>query len=266
MGFSPSEFLVRELRRQRCAAGLTQDALGERVHYSNTHVSAVETGTKQPRPEYLKAVDEALQTGGLFIHLWEELVRDSGAPVWLREWIEVEREARTLRWYEQSWVPGLLQTEAYARATMAGELFPPDEIDRLVQARLARQELLNGPRPPLLVAVLDEQVLIRPTGPGQDFMPEQVAHLLACAELPHIQVHVVPAEVGMNPGLGGQFIIAELRDGSRVAHADNQLSVQITNEAEHIATLDARWERIRGDALTRQHSLELIRKAATAWT
>lgn len=97
-------------------------------------------------------------------------------------------------------------------------------------------------------------------------MREQVAHLAQCAALPAVQVLVVPQDVGMYPGLGGGFIVAELPDGGQVAHIDSQVRAQILNGAADVATLNHRWERIRSEALSRQQSLDLIRKAAGSWT
>ncbi|WDZ86495.1 helix-turn-helix domain-containing protein [Micromonospora cathayae] len=264
MGISPSEFLIRELRRRRTAAGLSQGALGERIHYSDTHVSAIETGSKPPRPDYLRAVDEALDTGGLFISLWEDLVKDSAAPVWLREWIEFEREAKAFRWFEPGFVPGLLQTEAYARASLAGEMLTTDEVDQLVDSRMERQSILGRARPPLLVVALDELIVRRPAYGDRKLMAQQVEHLVGCAELPHVQIHIVPADTGMYPGLGGGFILADC-DSGPVAYSDSQISAHIVNGGDVLARLAARWEGIRGETLTRQRSLDLLKEAAEQW-
>lgn len=264
MGISPSEFLLRELRQRRMAAGLTQEALGERVHYSNTHVSAVETGTKPPKPDYLKAVDEALGTGGILRSLWEDLVKDAGAPVWLREWLEFEREAVALRWYEAAYVPGLLQTEAYAKATLVGASLSPEEADQRVMARLGRRDVLDRASPPDLFVALDEMVLRRTCG-SKEVMFEQMEYLIACAERPRLHVHVVPESLGVYPGLAGAFIIAELPDGSRVGHVDNQLTAQIVDRPNEIASLGVTWEMLRGEALSRGQSLDLLKEAAKTW-
>ncbi|XTZ16940.1 helix-turn-helix domain-containing protein [Micromonospora echinospora] len=264
MGISPSEFLLRELRRRRVAAGLTQDALGERVHYSNTHVSAIETGVKPPKPEYLKAVDEALETGGILLSLWEDLVKDAGAPVWLREWIEFEREAVALRWYEAAYVPGLLQAEAYARATLANASLQAGEADQRVVARLARQEILQRASPPDSFVALDEMVLRRVCG-SREIMFEQLEVLIAWAERPRVHLHVVPEALGVYPGLAGAFIIAELPDGGRVGHVDNQLTAHIVDRPQEIASLGVTWEMLRGEALPRAQSLDLLKEAAKRW-
>ncbi|GIG91272.1 transcriptional regulator [Plantactinospora endophytica] len=248
------------------AAGLTQAALGERVHFSDTHVSAVETGTKPIKLDYLRAVDDELGAGGFLVELWEELVRDGTAPAWFRDWLEIERRAIALRWFETAYVPGLLQTEAYARATLAGERLTPDEVDQLVTARLDRQAILTKDRPPLITAVVDQAVIERGAEGAKSMMAEQLAHIVACAQLPFVQLQVVPTTVGMYPGYGGPFTLADLPDNRRAGHADNQLAARIGDGAEDVATLVGRWERIRGYALPVDQSLELIKKVATSWS
>lgn len=197
--------------------------------------------------------------------LWPDVLKRR-EPQWLREWVDWEREAVALRWFEHTWIPGLLQTESYARATLAGEALTPSEVDELVASRLDRQAVLRRDRPPLLIAVIFEGVLYQSAYGDRDLMRQQVEHLANCAVLPSVQVHVVPRDVGMYPGLGGGFIIAELPTGEHVAHADSQARAQIVNDAASVATLSLRWERIRGEALSRTQSLEAIRKAAGSWT
>lgn len=197
--------------------------------------------------------------------LWPDVLKRR-EPAWFRPWVDIEREAVALRWFELAWVPGLLQTEAYARATLAGEALTAGEVDQLVSARLGRQGVLKRERPPLLIAIIDEGVLRRTIGDDRAMMREQCDHLARCANLPSVQVHVVPVGVGMYPGLGGAFILAELPEGSRVAHVDGQAQAQIIEQNAEIATLDRRWARISGEALPRAQSLDLIRKAAESWT
>lgn len=266
VGISPSEYLLRELRRRRKAAGMTQTELGKKCFCSDTVVSGIETGTKPVTLDYLKLVDIALNTGGYFETLWTELVKDDAAPVWFREWIEIERDAAFLRWFESAWLPGLLQTEAYARATLAGEALSSEEVDRLVASRIGRQAVLTQERPPLFVALFDVAAIQRLSVQTTPMMAEQIDYLVSCAEMPNVQVHVVPSGIGMYPGFGGPFIIAETREGARFAHVDSQLAAQITSRSDEIATLASRWERIRSSALPADQSLDLIKKAATSWT
>ncbi|SFB88144.1 helix-turn-helix domain-containing protein [Micromonospora sediminimaris] len=265
VGISPSEYLLRELRRRRATAGLTQAQLGERVFCSDSQVSAIETGTKPPTLPYLTAVDKALDTGGYFATLWDELVKGDAAPIWLREWIQIERDATAFRWYEHSFVPGLLQTEAYARAVFRAAGTPLAELDQRVAARLERQAVFARDPAPQLFVVLDEMVLRRACG-GADVMAEQVEHLVTCAEQPHIQLHIVPLSAGIYPGLAGAFILADLPDGSRAACVDHQLESQTTGQPDPIARLALAWDVVRGEALPLGQTLDVLKEAAKTWT
>ncbi|SCF48420.1 Transcriptional regulator, contains XRE-family HTH domain [Micromonospora matsumotoense] len=264
VGISPSEYLLRELRRRRAAAGLTQTQLGERIFCSDSQVSAIETGVKPPTLPYLASVDEALGIEGYFTTLWDELVKSDAAPVWLREWIEIEREATALRWYEHAFVPGLLQTEGYARATFQAARVPTSELDRRVAARLERQAVLDRDPAPQLFVVLDEVVLRRACG-GPAVMAEQLEHLVACAEQPHIRLRIVPMSAGMYSGLAGAFILADLPDGSRTGYVDNQLAAQVIGQADLIASLGVSWDAIQGETLPLRPTLDLLTEVAKTW-
>ncbi|MFG2010998.1 DUF5753 domain-containing protein [Micromonospora sp. NPDC048868] len=197
--------------------------------------------------------------------LWPDVGRRR-EPVWFRPWVDIEREAATLRAFELAWVPGLLQTEAYARATLAGGVLTADAVDDLADARISRQAILRRERGPLLVAVLDEGILRRRVGDDPALMAAQIAHLIACVELPSVQLHVVPADAPSYPGLDGAFTIADMPDGTRVAHVDSPAQAQILDQASDLVTLERRWERIRGEALPRGRTLNLLREAARSWT
>jgi len=162
-----AEYVVDELRFARTSRDLSQEDFGKLINYSASHVSSVETGQRPPTPPYVAAIDEAFKTGGMYTRMLEKLARLEIAPPWLREWIEFEREADTLRWYELAYVPGLLQTERYARATLAGGRFTNDEIAQAVASRLDRQAILDRDDPPQLIVVLDVAVLKRPVPPDR---------------------------------------------------------------------------------------------------
>lgn len=199
--------------------------------------------------------------------LWPDALKRR-EPSWFRQWVDIEREALELRWFELVWVPGLLQTEAYARATLTMESLTADEVEELTSARIQRQSILHRSRPPLLIAVMDEAALRRPVSTRADgvLMREQCEHILACAELPCVRVHVVPSGTPMYPGMGGPFIMAEMPDGTRTAHIDAQVRAQIIEDRQEVATLEGRWARIVSEALPRAQSLNLIREAAASWT
>jgi transcriptional regulator with XRE-family HTH domain len=146
-----------ELRRARARAGLTQDQLAERIAYSPSLVAHVETGSRAPSADFAARTDEALETGGLLSRL-QPFVRSEAYPAWFRDWVEIEQEATTLRWFEPLLIPGLLQTEEYARAVLqaAHPASTDDEVDRLVSARMDRQAILTRDDPPLLWVIIDE--------------------------------------------------------------------------------------------------------------
>ncbi|MEU7754417.1 DUF5753 domain-containing protein [Micromonospora sp. NPDC049171] len=197
--------------------------------------------------------------------LWPDVVRRR-EPVWFRRWVDIEREAVTLRSFELAWVPGLLQTEAYARATLAGGVLRPDAVVEFAEARIARQTILTRDSGPLLIAVLDEAVLRRRVGDDRALMAAQLTRLLGHAETDSVQLHIVPVDAPSYPGLDGPFTIADMPDGSRVGHVDGPAQAQILDQASELVNLERRWERIRGEALPRGRSLDLLREAAASWT
>ncbi|KXK58990.1 XRE family transcriptional regulator [Micromonospora rosaria] len=264
---SAASYMVNELRLFRSSLGLSQEEFGRRIGYSASHISSVETGGRPPTDIYMRAVDTQFELDDRFTRMLRDLGSLASTPAWLREWIEFEAEAQQLRWYEPAWVPGLLQTEAYARATLAYNLLPEAEVEQRVASRLGRQAILaSGGHPVQLVAAIDVMVLRRPVSGQPGVMSEQLSHLAKMAELPQVQVLVVTEEAGIYPGLQGGFITATLRDGSVVAHLDHQVRAQIVNQADDLATLQRTWEAVRGEALSRRQSLDLIKEAAQTWT
>ena len=152
----PTADLIRaQLRRMRNAAGMSQEDYGKRAHYSASMVSAVETGQRPLDEVYLARADEIFETDGLFVPMLELAKRD-GEPTWFRPWLEAERNATQLRCFEPTLIPGLLQTEDYARAVIRTDArLTEDEVEKLVAARLERQAILNQEHPPQLIAVMD---------------------------------------------------------------------------------------------------------------
>jgi hypothetical protein len=266
MTSTPMMDLIRfQLRRVRIVAGLIQEEFGKKINYSGSQVSAMEVGSRPLDGPYLARVDDVFETGGLLVQLLKIALRD-GEPTWFRPWREAEQEATALRTFQPNLVPGLLQTEAYARAViLSGKPLTAEEVDRRVTARLERQAILTGKEPVQLIAVLDEAVLHRLVG-NATVMIEQLEHLLTLAELPHIDIHVVPAEIGVHVGLNGPFVLAGFDGGGdRVAYLDNQLRGQVITHGDDVASLQETWERIRSEALPRQQSINLIKEVAQTW-
>ncbi|MEV1332827.1 helix-turn-helix transcriptional regulator [Micromonospora costi] len=267
MESGPTAELIRaQLRRLRLNADLSQEEFGRLVHYSGSQVSAVELGQRPLDRLFLKRADEVLKTGGLLASLLRMAERD-GQPSWFRPWLEAERTARQLWCYHPTLIPGLLQTENYARAVIrADDMLGHDEVEKRVAVRLDRQAVLCRPQPPKFVAVIEEAVLRRADEGFRGLMAEQIGHLLERMEHPHISVHLVPAEVSTHVGLAGPFTIARGEDGGWVGHLENQLGGTTIDKDEAVAILSDRWESVHSEALPQRQSMLLMKEVMTSWS
>jgi len=264
---APTVELIRaQLRRLRLVARHSQEEFGRIMHYSASMVSAVELGQRPVDLTYLKRADKVLDTDGLFVALWELAKRD-GEPVWFRPWLDAERTAAQLRCFEPNLVPGLLQTEAYARAVLRTDGALTDEkVEQRVAGRMDRQAILSRDDPPEFFAVIDERALRR-TGEGYDtLMSEQLGHLVECAERPHISIHVIPSDVVFHIGQSGPFVLARSAEGGWVGHLETQLGGVVVDSEEGLAALLSRWDGVRNEALPRRQSLDLIKEMMKPWT
>lgn len=91
-------------------------------------------------------------------------------------------------------------------------------------------------------------------------MPQQIAHLIGLAELPHVHIHVIPWDSGLHVGLSGPFALARSSDGVWVGHLENQLGGEVVDKDDDVATLQARWESVRNEALPRRQSIDLLKE------
>jgi transcriptional regulator with XRE-family HTH domain len=141
---SPLAFFTAKLKRLREHAGLTLDDVAKRTNFSLSTVSAYETGRRIASPDFAMLADELLGTGEELVEL-QKLVENVSLLPWFRERAEVERKASDIREYEPYQIPGLLQTEDYARAVMSvgRPKQSPEEIERAVALRMTRQEILE---------------------------------------------------------------------------------------------------------------------------
>ena len=211
---TPAGVFGAELRFYRTRAGLSQKDLAARANVSHDVISKIETGERPPAEDFpprLDAIPE-LDTRGALTRLWDHLKKGQKQRLygWFQEWADIEAQATVLRWYEPLVVPGLLQTEDYARAILSarpdGNL---DDLDEQVAARLARQAVLDRTGAPQLWCVLDEGVLHRAIG-GSKVMRSQLYHLAEVAEHPKTTIQVIRTG-GAHAGLLGEFVIARSR-------------------------------------------------------
>jgi len=263
--FLPSlTFLGRELRRAREAAGMSQAQLAEMINYAPSFISMVETADRLPKKDFTEACDKALNTNGILTRLLTDLIARDGAPEWFWPWIDIEREAASLRSFQPLVVYGLLQVPDYAHALIRSwDLGQDEQTEQAVGARLERQQILSKSNPPMLVAVMDEGVLRRPVG-GPEVMRKQLDHLIEMSKQPNILIQVVPLSAGEYAGLAGPFVIAEATEGD-VAYMENALSGQTVEQPEQVARIIRRWEALRAEALPHKQSVQMIEEVAKTW-
>ncbi|MFF5071339.1 DUF5753 domain-containing protein [Micromonospora olivasterospora] len=185
--------------------------------------------------------------------LWPEVVRPR-EPDWFRPWAQTERDATSLRSFQASVVPGLLQTPEYAHAVLSSGPLAGDEVEGYVAARLERQAAVFGrARPPLAVFVVDEAALRRG---DPEVMHPQLDHLIAMAGRPCVMVHVLPLRAGFHPGQAGAFVIASRDGAADLGYIDDQAEGKITRD---VAPLWRVWDTVRSVALPRDQSIQFLK-------
>ncbi|MGH3903962.1 MAG: helix-turn-helix domain-containing protein [Pseudonocardiaceae bacterium] len=212
--------LGTKLRRLREASEITREAAGYAIRGSHAKISRLELGRVGFKE---RDVADLLTLYGVTDEQEREtfliLARKANAPGWWREygdvlpnWFEtylgLEQAASVIRTYEPQLVPGLLQTEDYARAVIRLRHLhgSAEDVERRVALRMTRQQFLTQPGAPELWVALDESALKRPLG-SRDVLRAQLQHLIEMAELPNITLQVVPFDVGGHAAAGGPFTI-----------------------------------------------------------
>ncbi|MFF5054517.1 Scr1 family TA system antitoxin-like transcriptional regulator [Micromonospora sp. NPDC000663] len=253
------EMWVRALKAARAGADMSQEALATATRWSPSTVAAIETGRRRPTMEFAVAADEALATGGLLAELLRAADRQR-LPTWFVPWRAYEEQAIRLCEFEPCLIPGLLQTEDYARAVIsAGGLNPTTVVDELVAVRMDRQQVWQRAEPPQCVFVLDETALRRPVG-GPAVLDAQLGRLMELAALPSVRLHIVALDIGAHVGLTGGFLLAELPDGERVTYVEDVARGHVIDDPEVVRLIGRKWDSLLGEALSTGASLDLIRK------
>lgn len=265
-----------ELKAHRDALRWTQADLAARISFSESLIAQVETCRRTPSKDLAKALDRVFATPGFtedtpdfagrtgtFGRLAARL-RNLPFPASFRSFAPYEAEAVALHVFEHSLVPGLLQTEAYARAVLATRPnTTEEEIGNLIAGRLARQSVLSrrDPPAPILWALIDEGVLYRPVAPPE-VMYGQLMHLAEVPGRPNITVQVVPYSAGGHTGLLGACTIAELDGSAGIVNVEDIADGRVTDDAATVSQVTLRFNSLRSEALPKGPSRELIARVA----
>jgi hypothetical protein len=247
--------LGAHLRRLREHAGISREDAGYHIRASGSKISRMELGRVsfkerdvidllafygisdgQERDSLIQLTREANATP------WWQKYQDA-APDWFGLYVGLEEAAQLIREYEVQFVPGLLQTEDYARAVVlqGAPGLEPDEVERRVALRLGRQKLLTRDNPPRLWAIVDEAALRRPMG-GRDVLAGQIQRLMDLVSEPNITLQVMPFKYGGHAAEGGAFHImrfpeADLPDMVYVEYLTGALYIEKPEEVERYAAV-----------------------------
>ncbi|MFE9622502.1 helix-turn-helix domain-containing protein [Streptomyces sp. NPDC006527] len=258
--------LGKMLKRLRERKGLTQKDFGQLVGYGPDAISSMERGVRLIRPEVLEQADALLDAGGMLKDAIPEVREAMGRartrhPEWYRGYADLEAQAKALHVYSNQLVPGLLQTEAYARAVFSQwrPLLSEHTIEKRVADRMARQQIFEPWPCPTFSFVLDESVLLRPIG-GREVHMKQLQNLLRIGELRAVELQVMPMDREEQPSMDGPFNLLTVRKGEQVAYVEIHTYPRLITDAEEVRVLSERYGLLRAQALRPSESLDLIDK------
>ncbi|MEO3890915.1 helix-turn-helix transcriptional regulator [Nonomuraea sp. B5E05] len=255
----PAARFGADLRKHRYAAKLTQAELADRIGYSKSRIGNVERGDENPTRELIELCEQALGLDGALLTHWPA-ISGNRMPDWFRQWPPIERRAHQLTTWAPLIVPGLVQTEEYARAIFEGEPHStPQQVEDAVRARIERQAIFDRPNPTQFLAVVDEGILYRPIG-DEHVTRRQLEHLIALAESKWFTVQLLPYAARCTAVLVGSALLA-LENGVPIAaYVESAVHGRVVDSSDEIKRLVDRLELIRSAALPGYLSVQRIKE------
>ncbi|MFD7868359.1 helix-turn-helix domain-containing protein [Streptomyces sp. NPDC059783] len=248
-----------QLAMFRKAAGLTQAALAERLNVGEDTIASVEQGRRPLQLDLAILLDELLDTKGALAVAVGKVPQKERFPAFVQDFMEYEQEAVSLLSYQSQVVPGLLQTEAYARYVFSCQ-YPPleaDELEDQVAARLGRQRLLSRKPRPMLHFILEESILRGELG-EPSVMREQIMHLIECAKLPFVSLQIMPLKSPKHASLDGPMVLLETPDHDYLAYVEGQLVSVLHDDPGDVSVLQQKYGMLRSQALSPEESIRLL--------
>ncbi|OAH15198.1 helix-turn-helix domain-containing protein [Streptomyces jeddahensis] len=256
---SAMKMLGAQVAAFRKAAGLTQRSLAERALVDEETIASIEQGRRPLKEDLAAHLDELLDTRGVLSVAVENMPEVDLIPRWAEEFVDREREAIAISWYEGLVLPGLLQTEAYARAVFRSRIpvYDEDEIEQRVARRMERQQILHRKVPPTTSFVIWEPVLRDRLG-GTEVYVEQLRRLRKWAELPGLALQILPLGRSTHAGLAGPFVLLETPDHQRLAYTETQRGSQLVTDPNEVAILAQKYAMLRTQALNSEDTMGLL--------
>ncbi len=248
--------VVKAFRRR---ARLTQEEFAPQVRYSVPTVASVEQGRRFPPQDFVERAEEVLDAFGTLRGAARHLSRRPGLASWFRQWAQLEAVAISLYTYECRLVPGLLQSEAYARAVFAQSIPPltDEQLEAQVTARLDRQRLFRErPNVPFSF-IVEEAVFRRPLG-GPEVMRGLLDHVLSYLDLRNVELQIMPTDQPCHAGLDGPMRLLETPDHQWLGYAEGQQSGALVADPKEVSILQQRYAKLRSQAMTPADSVSLL--------
>lgn len=245
----------------RIRAGLTQQELAAKLCMSYDKIASIEQGRRPLLLADAEHMDKVFDTGGLLAVAVSEMPTHENIPLWSVTLMENEQRARSLHWYENHVVPGLLQTEEYARSIFRCEfpILDLEEMERRLQVRMERQVILQRTPPPVMSYLIDESVLMRPFG-GKACLRRQIRHLLTLTDLPFLALTVVPLDREVSAGVSGPMVLIETPELERLAYSEGQRGSVVVDDPEDVSKLYEKYGMLRSQALTPEATRRLLER------
>ncbi|MEW2619484.1 helix-turn-helix transcriptional regulator [Streptomyces sp. NPDC048106] len=253
------KMLGRQLAVARRAAGLSQPALAAALSVNDETIASIEQGRRPLKLDIAERCDELLETRGTLAAGVTNLPEIDQFPLWAEEYMDQEKVAIALSWYDALVVPGLLQTEAYARALLSGRIpaYTADELESKIEGRMKRREILRRTDPPTLSFIVWEPALRWPTG-GNETHLEQMQFLRECSELPNVSLQILPLDRPHHAGDAGPFTLLETPDHQHLAYTESQRGSQWVSDPGEVSILARKYAMLRTQALTVEDSRRLL--------
>lgn len=248
------------LRKVRASSDVKQKDLAKALNVVPSTLSSWEKGTRAMPESMARNIDQALESPGVVHRAWKGAHEAAAVPSWYPEVEQLERMMTELREYQSQVVPGLIQTEDYARAanrdTSPG--VSAAELAEMVKARMRRQVILES-NPPLIYMVLEATAVTRVIG-SRRILSTQLARVLMLMEKRVVRLQVVPPNPGSHPGASGSFRVYSFADKPMVASAEHQQGELLMDDSRKVQACLAVFSAVQAEALSPGQSAEFIRK------
>lgn len=255
------QYCGNQIKLWRERAGVRRDDLAQEAGYGYDAIKAMERGVRKPQLSVLRVADELCDAKGMLIAA-QHFLKPEPFPSYSQDFMQAEADAVVLSSYETQFVPGLLQTESYARELLNAHspILDDETVTERLAARMERQELLTK-QTRAFNFVIEEAALRRRVG-GREAHRDQLRHLLKVMEARHVTIQVMPADIGAHAGLRGPFVVLETPDHELLAYEEGQESGVLYASPEKVSNFVHRHAMILRQALSPDDSARLIRKLA----